>query len=188
MLRRLLWLLAGVMMSWSPGLAQVELPSDFQRRLEMAHIDFFEPLEGAYKAIRVVSNEWLTCDFAMRSRRERMEIHYRIEPARESDPLVDAPHVRVARLLNHLASNDEESVVTVLSVRDTDLREQFQADWGKIFFFTPKPGFSRYRECRLVALYREGAGMALIFYFFDEPSPALDYRLYALQFQPAPDN
>lgn len=162
--------------------AQVDLSPDFQQRLKETRIEFLEPLEAKYKDIRVARNDFLDYDFAIRSRREQIEIRYLIEPLTESNPVAQAPHVRTVRMLMHLARNDDVFVMSGIDVRETDLREQFNADWGKIFFFTPKEGFSRYQECKMLALFREGRGMAYVFFLFDEPSRALDNRFYALRF------
>jgi hypothetical protein len=162
--------------------AQVELSAGVQQKLDEARIEFLEPLEATYKDIRMVRNDYLDYDFAIRSRREQIEIRFLIEPLKESNPVAYAPHVRTVRMLMHLARNDDAFVMSGIDVRETDLQEQFNADWGKIFFFTPKEGFSRYKECKMVALFREGQGMAYVFFLFDKPSRALDNRFYALRF------
>ena len=61
--------------------------------------------------------------------------------------------------------------------------EDFNADWGKVFFFTPKPGFTRKSHCRLLALHKEGKGTAYIFFLFEEPDEVLDHRFLALRFR-----
>ncbi len=69
------------------------------------------------------------------------------------------------------------------------LRRDYQADWGKVFFFQPKTGFSSARHCKMLALYREGQSMAFVLFLFDEPGPVLDRRALALRFREAlPDS
>ena len=162
--------------------AQVDVSPDFQQRLEEARVEFLEPLEAKYKDVRVARNDFLEYDFAIRSRKEKIEIRYLIEPVTKTNPIAYAPHVRTVRMLMHLARNNDAFVMSGVDVRTADLQEQFNADWGKIFFFTPKEAFSRYQECKMLALFREGQGMAYVFFLFDEPSRALDNRFYALRF------
>lgn len=171
----LLWLYTG------PAGAQIDLDPDFQEKLEVAGLEFIEPLEARYRDIRVVRNDFLTYDFAIRSRREGLEIRYYVQAAGEAP--IDVPHVDAVRLLTHLASNDERFVMSGLDVNETDLREQFNADWGKVFFFTPKEAFSPRRQCKMLALFREGFGSAFVFFLFDEAGPELDHRFYALRFR-----
>ncbi len=163
---------------------QVECPADFKRLLQGAQIDFFEPVEGAYKGIALPRHHFQPCDFAIRSRKEQLEIRYLIVPFQNeaSNPVAQAPHVHCMRLVSHLASNDEQAVITILSIDEAELRETFNADWGKLFFFQPKPGFSERSHCKLLALHAEGKGTALVFFLFDQPSKELDNRHVALRF------
>lgn len=161
---------------------QVDLPNDFSALLENAGLSFVEPLEARYKDIRVSQNDYADYQFAIRSRKEKLEIRYLIYPHREEDPLSYAPHVRAMRLMISLATNQQESIMRGMDVSEVDLEEQFQADWGKVFFFTPKAGFTSWQQCKMLALHREGQGTAFVFFLFDKPSTALDYRFYALQY------
>ena len=161
---------------------QVELTESFSALLANAGLSFVEPLEARYKDIRVSQNDYAGYQFAIRSRKEKLEIRYLIYPHREEDPLSDAPHVRAMRLLVSLATNQQESVMRGMEVADADLDEHFRADWGKGFFFTPKPGFTSWHQCKMLALHREGQGTAFVFFLFDKPSTALDYRFYALEY------
>lgn len=162
--------------------AQVDLSIHFQDKLQAAGIEFLEPLENSYKDIRVPRRNFTDYDFAIRSRKEKIEIRYRIDPLEAENPVAYAPHVRTVRTLLHLATNDTNFYMSGIPVRESDLIETFNADWGKIFFFTPKEAFSPRKECKMLALFREGRGMAYVFFLFDEPSPELDYRFYALRF------
>ena len=162
---------------------QVDLTDHFSTLLDRAGLTFVEPLEARYKDIRLAGNDYADCQFAIRSRKEKLEIRYLVYPYQEEDPLSFAPHVRAMRLLVSLATNQQESIMRGMEVAKADLEEQFQADWGKVFFFTPKPGFTSWQQCKMLALHREGQGTAFVFFLFDKPTAALDYRFYALQFE-----
>lgn len=162
---------------------QLEYSDSFLYLLENAQIDFYEPVEGKYKAIKLQKEVFQPCDFGMRSRKEQLEIRYIIAPYSENSPAFNAPHVESARMVAHLATNDPDAVITILSMDELELRDKFNADWGKVFFFKPKEQFSTSKHCKMLSLYAEGKGMALVFFLFDKPSTELDNRFLALRFK-----
>ncbi len=163
--------------------AQIELTETFRQLIEGARIDFYQPVEGSYREVRLLKTPFQPCDFAIRSRREKIEIRYLIAPYSEYSPVFQAPHVECFRLISHLATNEEDAVITSLRISEDELQEDFNADWGRIYFFQPKKSFSDFRHCKMLALHAEGKGMALVFFLFDEPSPELDNRYLALRFK-----
>jgi hypothetical protein len=162
---------------------QLDYSDDFLYLLEHAQIDFYEPVEGKYKAMNMRKDVFQPCDYGIRSRKEKLEIRYLIAPYSENSPAFSAPHVETTRMVAHLASNDPDAVITVLSMDEQELRGDFNADWGKVFFFKPKEQFSTSQHCKLLSLYAEGKGMALVFFLFDKPSQELDNRFLALRFK-----
>lgn len=176
------WLLA------QAAIAQINYTDNFLHLLENARIDFYEPVEGNYKSFKLRKDVFQPGDFAMRSRREQIEIRYQIAPYSEHNPIFQALHVECMRQIIHLAANDEESVITVLSIDDEELSRDFNADWGKIFFFQPKDQFSTSKHCKMLALYAEGKGIVLVYFLFDKPSQELDNRYLALRFKDTASN
>ncbi len=175
-----------LIVSWfltQTAFGQLKYSDDFLSLLNHAEIDFYEPVEGNYKTRKIYKEYYQPCDFAMHSRKEDMEVRYLIAPYSEKGPAFNAPHVETVRMVAHLASNDPEAVITVLSLEEEALREDFNADWGKIYFFQPKEQFSTSKHCKLLSLYAEGKGIAMVFFLFDKPSPELDNRFLALRFK-----
>ncbi len=168
--------------------AQIEFTDTFRRLVESAQIDFYEPTEGSYKEVRLDKHTFQPCDFGIRSRREKLEIRYLVAPYSENNLAFQVPQVECFRMVSHLATNDEDAVVTSLGISEDELRENFNADWGKIYFFQPKESFSERTHCKMLALYAEGKGMVLVFFLFDEPSQELDNRHLALRFKGEPGN
>lgn len=168
------------------SIGQIELNQAFAARLEAAGMTFVTPLEAAYKAIRVRKDQVEPYHFSIFSKREKMEIRYIVEPEKANDFLAHAPHVKATRLLTQLASNEEDFPMTALSMSDQFVKENYNADWGREFFFHPKEGVSFRTTCKLIALYKEGKGMAYIMLFFDEAPDNLDARSVALQFEYEP--
>lgn len=162
--------------------AQVDISPHFSHLLELSKLDFHAPLEAKYKDIAVLKNPWQTYDFAIRSRKEKLEIRYLVVPYKESNPLNNIPHINCMRMVTNLASNSQDVVITGLSIEEEELKEQFNADWGKVFLFQPKIGFSNRMHCKLLALHKEGVGTAYVFFLFNEADQALDNRFYALRF------
>lgn len=164
--------------------AQIDLSDHFNDLLEAADMEFLEPVEARYKAIRIGKNLFQSYDFAIRSRKEKIEIRYLIEPYDEKNPIADIPHLASIRLLTHLASNSEEAgVITGLDIEAKKLKTDFNADWGKTFFFKTKNSFSTKSHCKMLALFREGRGMAYVFFLFDKVTEDLDRRFLALRFK-----
>ena len=163
---------------------KIEYPERFQNLLSQAGIEFFEPVEGSYRDVQVPENQFQNCDFAIRSNKEDLQIRFCILPWNESDPLSMNPHVATGRMVAAVATNVEIGLISRIQPDPESLRKDFNADWGKQYFFQPKPGFSEKLDCRMVALHKEGKGTAFIFYLFDDPgNEALDVRYLALKFQ-----
>lgn len=163
---------------------KIEMPAPFLELLQKAGIEFYEPLEAGYKDIEPWPNPYQPCNFAIRSRKEDLQIRYLIEPWKDNDPISANPHVAIFRTLSNLATNADEALISAIQPTRADLQKDFNADWGIVYFFQPKEGFSEKPFCRMVALYKEGKGMAYIFYLFDDPAnEALDRRYMALRFQ-----
>lgn len=160
--------------------AQVPLPETFASSLDAMQIDWLEPVEMSYKPSRQANNSYQPCHFGMWSGREKMEIRYLLAPIDSTE--VAVPHVAASRILWHLASNDEENYIAMHSISDRQLKEDFNADWGKVWFFKPKGAFSNRDHCKMLALYREGRGMAYTFFLFDQAPITLDQRFFSMRF------
>lgn len=162
---------------------QFRLPERFVQLLESAGLEFFQPLEGRYVVQPYLKNELLAADFIMRSRREKLEIRFNVFPEDPTTAADDFPHIRALQMASHIASNDDDSVITALSLGKEDLGvDRFNADWGKLYYFRPKMGFSTRSHCQMLVLHREGLGTVFVFYLFDEASSAIDNRLLSLAF------
>ncbi len=169
---------------------QIELSPSFQILLQEADLDFIYPLEGKYKERRVssVSAKYENYDYAIFSRKEKIEIRYAIRPFDQKDLSSVAPHVASMRIVTHLATNDINEIISGLSLDPEVVKKDFNADWGKVFIFQPKSRFAFYKQCKLLALHREGKGTAFIYFLFDEPSKELDNRLVSLRFRQFQEN
>lgn len=155
---------------------------DFLAALDAAQIDYFEPVEQQFRSIRNTANDFFPYEWAIRKKKSKLEIRYTILPS-ESNALDDIPHLKCLTTASHLASNEEHSVLSVHHFPPKQLREVYRADWGGIVYFQPKTAFSTRDHCKMLALYAEGKGMALIFFLFDDPEENLDISWANLRFR-----
>ncbi len=146
-------------------------------------IDFLQPLDSDYKEESPKNNPFFRCDYVIRSRREDMEIRYALRPYQSGSPITQHPNLTVFSALSSAATNNEEAVIAQISIPIEELQEVFGADWGIMYQFTPKPGFSSAPYGRLLGLYKEEVGLVLIFFLFDDPNnSAIDLRYPAVYF------
>ena len=162
---------------------KIEYPENFQALLDSVGVEFYEPSDAGYRDYEPLENRWQPCHFAMRSRKEKLDIRYYIEPWNDDIPMSSQPNVNTFRTLTMVASTDDDEVISGIQPTKKSLLEEFNADWGMTYFFKPKTEFSEKPMCRMMALCKEGKGTVFIFYLFDDPgNEALDVRKYALKF------
>lgn len=161
----------------------INYPEHFNTLLNQVGIDVFEPLEANYQDFEPHENQLEKYDFRMVSRKEKLEIRYTIKPYLEDDFMSQNPHLLTMRAVSSIATNEQNYVISALEMNPLELQNDFHADWGMTYFFTPKASFATTPHCRMIALYREGKGTAFIYYLFDNPkNEALDRRYFSLQF------
>jgi len=163
--------------------AQSEMPIAFEEKLSKASIEILIPLENKYKPIGVHSTPYMPYDYALRSKKGKLEIRYSIKIFEDSTSAVNqVPHLQCMNTLTNIASNHEEAVTTIHSIADSDLEEHFNADWGMVAYLQPKQTFGDYKHCKMLALFKEGKAMTYVYFLFDEASIELDNRFHAIQF------
>jgi len=161
--------------------AQLKYTDYFQAALEKANISFSEPLENTYKNVRIYDNDLQPYHFAIRSKKEKVEIRYAIELI-EADAPLNPPQVRCFARGTSVASNDEEAAITIHRFNEKELKEFFNADWGMIMYFKPKLQFSDKKHCKMLSLYSENRAVIYVYFLFNEPSEELDNQLYSIRF------
>ena len=163
---------------------KIAYPSHFHALLDSVGVEFYEPTDAGYRDYEPLENRWQPCHFAIRSRREKMDIRYYIEPWNDDIPMSSQPNLNTFRTLTMVASTDDETaMISGMQPTKKSLLEEFNADWGMTYFFKPKSEFSEMPHCRMMSLCKEGKGTIFIFYLFDDVNnEALDLRKYALRF------
>jgi hypothetical protein len=177
------FLMLGMAMFVDIHAQKITYPPGFTQKLDSLRLEFFEPLEAGYKVQNIDSNPFQDCDFAIRSSKEKMEIRYVILPLKEDEASTTLPNVLSFRAMMNVASNTENLLISAIKPPDEQVMKDFNADWGMVYFFVPKPMFANWPFCRMVALHKKERGTVLIFFMFDNPgNPALDNRYLALRF------
>jgi hypothetical protein len=163
--------------------AQLDLPPDFLERLDGMDVRFTPPLDSDYRESLDQVNDYLDSHYAMRSRRERMELRFHLRPERPGDRYYQLPHLAATSLAMNLGSNDDDAVTAVHRFSDDELRF-YNADWARMYTFRPKRSYSKgYEQAQLIALYREGRGLAYTVLLFDDAPDTLEGRQISLRFR-----
>ncbi|NJB86468.1 hypothetical protein GGR26_002236 [Lewinella marina] len=163
--------------------AQMDLPPDFITRLDSMDIRFTAPLDSDFRETTLRNeNRWLEDHYAMASRREKLELRFHLRPEHEGDRYYQLPHLAATTLAMNLGSNDEDAVTAVHSFGEEELA-LYGADWARMYTFRPKRSFSDKEQAQLIALYREGRGLAYTILLFDKAPETLEGRQLSLRFR-----
>lgn len=176
------WLLQTVVIAQS-----LRPPSELSQLLQTARVELLEPLESDYHVLRPSerSTDYQPYDYAIYSRKEKLEIRYLVQPIADGTTALQLPpHAQFMRTLTHVASNDESTVIAVHRMATTDLDTVFLADWGKEALFSPKSAFSGRTYCKMLMLHKSEQANVFVFFLFDDPNTDWEKRYYALQFLP----
>ena len=155
---------------------------DIASLLSSLQAEILFPLDGGYSELSQHSETaFFPCHYRISSRSEGMEIRFFLQPDTAGKI---PPQIESRRLALHLCSNDEQAVITARSLSEVELDILFGADWGKVHLFPPKPEFGNGAPyCQMLSIYKTGRGMIHLFFFFAEPSPLVENRLYLARFQ-----
>jgi len=159
--------------------AQIEFSNQVKDKLEKIGLEFFEPLENQYHSIKVKKNKIVNSDFIIKSKKAEMEIRFLIK---EDNEKTQFPHINVMSMASTAATNDEDARMVLHQMSEKDLLE-YNADWGATVFFQPKEWFCEKEHCKMIAIYKEGNGLAYMFYLFDNATKEVDNQKYCMRFK-----
>jgi len=160
---------------------QIELHAEFQAKLALAQIEFFQPVENQFKNMGVQKNSIQNYDLVVYHKQEKVEVRYLVEPLTNS-PWDEVPHINFTRKAISAALNHEESHLSVFQLPQDKIKTSFEADWGAQAFFQPKESFSKKKHCKLVALHAREKGYVYIYYLFDNAETDIDDRFNLVRF------
>ncbi|PHI18229.1 hypothetical protein CEQ90_19025 [Lewinellaceae bacterium SD302] len=180
--RQLNFLLLFVLLVAVNNLAgQGPLPQAAANRFDSLGADIIRPFDADFKEVSVARTRFRPAEYAIGSKKEKLEIRYYLQTEKELGHFSGMPHVATGRFLMDVGSNDEDAQTTVHSFQGEQL-ETYNADWSKLFTFQPKYEFAAYEYAQLVALYKEGRGLIWVILLFNKPPDTLDARQLAARF------
>jgi hypothetical protein len=175
--------LFSVLFSVSVFAQRIDYSDSFLAKLDQLSLTLVEPMDAGYKDVMILKNDVEGYDFAIRSRKEKLEIRYILEDYDANNIMHQFPNLQFTRLLTHLATNDDNSLpLSVHELAQDEVEEAFGADWGKVAYFQPKGNFTHWQYAKLLSLYKSERGMAHILFLYNRSGLALNNRFYAVQF------
>ncbi|MFT7605063.1 MAG: hypothetical protein ACI8VT_002656 [Saprospiraceae bacterium] len=174
-------LILGIIISFQPmSFSQVKFSESFAATLNQMDLDIAIPVERSYRNKQVQKKSFFNSALTIRSRKKKIEIQYALFP----DHQFLVPNVQTTSTLASLASNEEiYATIAIHKIKEEDLSEAFNADWGSLVYFQPKRSFSRFRYGKLLSLYKKGRGLIYVLFLFDEADEDLENQFYSVRFR-----
>jgi len=161
------------------GFAQ-ELPIPLQEHLIRSGAELLYPVDSDYKPLYIPEGLFQAYDYAIRSSKEEVEIRFLFLPEMGNEPHAQVNSYRMAL---HIGDNGTSTSFTARELTERELKEVFNADWGRVYILKPKMAFSMQQHCRFLVLHKHDQGIICVFYLFDKPSLAIDQRLHLVRYQ-----
>lgn len=162
--------------------AQLPLTPEFSAMLDSFDLRLNHPDDDDFKLKPNPENDYLADQLTLYSKAEKLEIRFHLRPESERDIYYQRPHMRTGMLVMNLASNDEDAVTTVHAFDEEELIT-YGADWAKMYTFRPKRSYSPRATAQLIAIYKQGSGLAYTILLFDKAPEALEARQFSLGFR-----
>ena len=135
------------------------------------------PVEGGYDTVQTSMSNFQAYDFAIASRKEKLEIRYWFNPYDSTATESQYPSVAASVLAIHLTDNDTNIPTAVFKLADDVVKFDYQGDWGAEYVFAPKTQFSDTPYCRMLCLFRNGYGNIYVFFLYNDlDNPWVDTR------------
>jgi hypothetical protein len=162
--------------------AQIPVTPEFAALLDSMDVRINHPLDADFQLQPNVKNHYHQDQLTVYSKREKLEIRYHLTPESAADAYYLMPHMRAATLVMNLSSNEEDAVTTVHSFGEEEMAI-FNADWARMYTFRPKRNYSDRGHAQLIAIYKEGSGMAFVVLLFRDAPATIEGRQLALRFR-----
>ena len=176
------YLLLCLLLAAAPLSAQTEPPADFSVLLDSLGLTLNLPADHDFRVRPNAENDYLASQYTLVSRRAKTELRFHLVPESETDFYYRRPHLRTGLLQVNLGSNAENAVTAVHSFGEEELAV-LNADWARMYTFRPKTAYAGRRQAQLVALYREGRGLAYVVILFDKAPGSVEDLQLALNFR-----
>jgi hypothetical protein len=169
------------------------LPSQFEALLKQSRMVFRRP--AAFSPAALTPSAGVAFHHAIALSEPRLEIRYQIVVPLAREPgyvptATVAPEAAREGMLTSLIFNASERVLSAPNPLPLEaVRREFGADWGAVSRLAVKPSVfgGGFRECLLLALQRQDAADAYVFFLFDDferAKGAINDNFYTLRFAP----
>lgn len=161
--------------------AQIPTTPAFETVLDSIGVSIIQPLSGSFRVSPLQKNDYLDDLLRVYSKEEKLEIRFALRAVPPTDVYRQMPSMLAGTLAVNLGSNDEDAVTSVHSFGAEELAV-FNADWAAMYTFRPKRSYSERTNAQLVAIYKDGIGMAYTILLFDKTPPTIEDRQLSLSF------
>ncbi|MEO0732243.1 MAG: hypothetical protein AAFZ52_05375 [Bacteroidota bacterium] len=162
--------------------AQIPLSPEFSTLLDSLDVRVNHPLGGNFKLLPNRENDYLADQLTVYGKDEKLEVRFHLVPEDARSPYYQMPHLQAGLLVTNLGSNDPDAVTAVHSFGEEEMIV-FNADWASMYTFRPKRSYSTKEQAQLVAIYKEGRGLAYTVLLFDKAPGTLEGRQLLLRFR-----
>ena len=135
----------------------------FNKKLKRHNIEFFYPVERWLKTSSLERDQFMKYDLVLDS---PPDIQVRIDIDRDKRTLF--PNVMIQTTLSNISTNDENAFIEITQYPNRYALETYGADLALYADFTPKSGFTSFRNGRMLCLYKEGNALIKFIILYDD--------------------
>lgn len=161
---------------------QISTTAEFLTILDSIGVQILQPLSGDFQLAQKKKNDYLDDQLTVYSKAEKLEMRFSLRAVPATDTYHRMPSMLAGTLALNLSSNEEDAVTTVHSFGPEELAV-FNADWAAMYTFRPKRSYSEQTNAQLVAVYKDGVGMAYAVLLFNNAPPTVEDRQLSLSFR-----
>ncbi len=147
----------------------------FTHKCRHFDLDFLSPIESVWLPTGLNRDDFLKYDLAL-TNQQGVEIRVIMD---ELDPRASrSPNVRFSTVLSTLATNDQDSDITVNMFTSDQAERFYNASWAALAEFIPKKGLTDKPKGLLQCIYLPGRAQVFVIVLFDtETLPTAYSRL-----------
>ena len=164
--------------------SQLMYTRHFTKMLDKGMLEFNTPTEGWFKPVPLIKDEFFQYDLVLQHTNDDFEMRCIIEPTHRANPKNSYPHLLTMRTALSAASNHNSNDLIIQSIPEETLSSTYNADWGLMVDFIPKPSLTDKSFGKMVSLFAEEKSRVFIFFFYNEAEKEdLENRIALFQFE-----
>jgi hypothetical protein len=156
----------------------------FTKMLDKGMLLFNKPVEGWFKPIPLIQDEFFKYDLVLQHTDDDLEMRCIIEPTHKSKVKNNYPHLLAMKNALSAASNNEANEMVIQKLSAASLDSLYNADWGLMVDFIPKKTLTNKSYGKLLSLFAEDKSRLFVFFFYNEAEKdQLEHRLALFQYE-----